>query len=203
MKKLLSSLLVGLAFVIAIGAAQAVYAADDRDRGKHRVLAFDVAQDGSTFVLQGPTTDEGFPAQGAIFIIQGFVYPKGTLQGGAVSGTNKDGTAAFPDLVIGTWSCRGWITQDVGLDTSGVEIVGTQIFDLDLDKPGSKTIVTDGIDLSANEVDLNVSFKRAITGGTGKFKRAGGEQIMKNFGFNVSGGFDSTHKLKFVSLDDD
>ena len=59
-------------------------------------------------------------------------------------------------MVIGTWSCRGWITQDVGLDTSGVEIVGTQIFDLDLDQPGSKTIVTDGIDLSANEVDLFV-----------------------------------------------
>jgi len=201
MKKLLSSLgILGLVSFLAMSPAGVVYADDEHGV---KVLKFDVAQDGSTFVLQPPLTEEEpFPTQGAVFFIQGYVYPKGTLRGGEVSGTDANGAPAFPDRVIGTWSCRGWITRDVGPGISGVEIVGTQIFDLDMDNPGSKTIVTDGIDLSAEDVDLDVPFKRAITGGTGRFKVAGGEQIMINFGFNESFGFDSTHKLKIRTLRD-
>ena len=159
------------------------------------VLSFDIAQDGNTFVFQGPETPDGFPAAGATFIVQGFVYPEGTLQGGAVSGTNADGTPAFPELVMGTWSCRGWFTQDCDPGITGIVLVGTQVWDLDSGEPGSRTIVTDGVDLSINDVDLGVPFIRAITGGTGEFNRARGEQTTINFGFNDSFGIDSTHEL--------
>ncbi len=160
-------------------------------------LSFDVAQDGNTFVLIGPTNADGFALQGAAFSVLGFVYPAGTLQGGAVSGTDSDGNPAFPDQVIGTWSCRGWFTQEDAEGITGAVLVGTQIWDLNLGEPGSKTIVTDGIDLSVNLSDLGVPFKRAITGGTGKkFKRARGEQTTINFGFNDSFGIDSTHTLR-------
>ncbi len=194
MKRLLYSLSVlGLASVLAMGGMGVVYGEDD-DVIR---LRFDVAQDGNTFIFQGPSTQDGFAAEGATFIVQGFVYPKGTLRGGTVSGTNSDGTPAFPELVIGTWSCRGWFTRDDGdPEITGVVLIGTQLWDLNLDKPGSKTIVTDGIDLSANTVDFGVPFKRAITGGTGKFKRASGEQTSINFRFNDSFGIDSTHTLK-------
>jgi len=166
-------------------------------------LRFDVAQDGNTFVVIGPTSG-GFALPGAAFSVQGFVYPKGTLQGGAVSGTDAAGNPTFPDKVIGTWSCRGWFTKADDPGVTGPVIVGTQLFDLNFDRPGSKTIVTDGIDLSVNDVDFGVPFKRAITGGTGKkFKGAGGQQITINFGFNESFGIDSTHILKIQRGDDD
>ncbi len=189
MKKLLYSLSVlGLVSFLTMGTA-GVVSGDGR-------LSFDVAQDGNTFVIIGPNSG-GFAVQGTAFSVLGFVYPEGTLQGGAVSGTNEDGTPAFPDQVIGTWSCRGWFTQDDALGVTGAVLVGTQIWDLNLHRPGSETIVTDGIDLSVNDVDLGVPFKRAITGGTGKkFKGAHGEQTTINFGFNDSFGIDATHTLK-------
>jgi hypothetical protein len=163
--------------------------------GSHRPLRFDIAQDGSTFSFQGPTTAAGLPAAGATFIVQGHVYPEGTLYGGAVSGTNADGSAAFPDEVVGTWSCRGWFLEDCDPGVTGPVLVGQQLWDLDPDAPGTRTIITDGLEPSVNEVDLGVPFVRAITGGTGRFRVAAGEQTSVNFGFNDSLGLDSTHEL--------
>ncbi len=166
-------------------------------------LRFDVSQDGNSFQSPGPFTN-GFPAEGATFLVQGFIYPEGTLRGGTVSGTNPDGSPAFPTL--GTWSCRGWFTQDDGNPAiTGVVIVGTQVWEFDSEVPGAQTIVTDGVDLSSNEADLGVPFIRAITGGTGAFEGAGGEQTTINFGLNDSFGFDATHTLALRGLggDDD
>lgn len=170
---------------------------------RSRALKLDVSQDGSTFVFQGPTTAAGFPAAGATFIVQGVVYPGGTLQGGAVSGANPDGTPSFPDLVVGTWSCRGWFTHDCDPEVTGPVLVGQQVWNLDLEEPGAQTILTDGGEPSINEVDLNVPFRRGITGGTGRFRQAGGEQTSTNFGFNPSFGIDSTHELVLVGRGDD
>ena len=66
---------------------------------------FDVAEDLSRFVYAAaPVFDDNMPAYGNAFITQGYVYPAGTLDGG-VEGTLKDGSPAFPDKVIGTWTC--------------------------------------------------------------------------------------------------
>ncbi len=95
MNRLLYSLSVlGLVLFLTMGTAGVVYG-DDDDVIR---LSFDVAQDGNTFVLIGPNIG-GFALQGAVFSVQGFVYPKGTLQGGAVSGTDTAGNPTFPDKV--------------------------------------------------------------------------------------------------------
>ena len=203
----------GLICLLAFGAVSNAYG-----DGRTRVFKkdFDVTQDGNTFKVvafenEFPPFDtfdsfinamgelETHPGQGATFSVLVFIYPAGTLQGGTVSGTDGDGNPAFPDMVLGTWSCRGWFVLSGVPGTTGIQLIGTQvwIFDSHSDVPGGMTIVTDGIDLSIEDVDLNVSFKRAITGGTGYFAGAKGEQTMTNFGFNDSFGFDSTHNLKF------
>lgn len=204
----------GLVFFLVISTVGDAYADDDRSISRR----FDVAQNGNTFKVVAMENDfppfdtfdsfinlmgelEVHPGQGATFSVLGYIYPKGTLQGGMVSGTDGDGNAAFPDLVLGTWTCRGWFILSGLPGTAGIQLVGTQIwiFDRDAGKLGGRTIVTDGIDLSIEEEDLNVPFRRAIIGGTGRYRAAKGEQTMTNFGFNDSFGFDSTHKLKFVT----
>jgi len=188
--------------VILILAALAIPVAAVGDDDDVVRLRFDVSQDGNSFQSPGPFTPGGLPAEGATFVVQGYIYPEGTLQGGAVSGTNSDGSPAFPTL--GTWSCRGWFTQDDGDPAiTGVVIVGTQVWEFDSEVPGAQTIVTDGVDLSSNKVDLGVPFIRAITGGTGEFKGASGEQTTINFGLNDSFGFDATHTLALRGLSGD
>ncbi len=196
----------GLVFLLGIGTAGEAYG------GKQINLDFDVAQDGNTFkvialddafppfdTLDDIDFEEVHPGQGAVFSVLGFIYPAGTLQGGAVSGTDVNGNPAFPELVLGSWNCRGWFIQSGLPGTTGIQLLGTQVwlFDAYHSEFGGQTIVTDGIDLSIEEVDLDVPFKRAIIGGTGQFNGAIGEQTMTNFGFNDSFGFDSTHTLKF------
>ncbi len=198
---------VGLFFFLVLGLAGLAYA-------DHTIaLKFDVSQDGNTFKIiaidngeGGPfdtLTNEGNLAQGAIFSVLGYIYPEGTLQGGTVSGTNADGTPAFPDLVLGHWSCRGWFIQDGDPGITGIQLLGQQVFLFDATgKLGRKSIVTEGIDLSLDEVDLNVKFRRVVFGGTGPFKGARGQQTMTNYGFNDSFGVDSTHRLEFEFLHD-
>ncbi|MEM7282889.1 MAG: hypothetical protein AAF438_14820 [Pseudomonadota bacterium] len=198
-----------LFFLLATGLASTVYADDELI-----VRRYDVSQDGNTFKVMamqsdpGPfdtITDDGHPAQGAMFSVLGYVYPFGTLKGGTVSGTNGDGSPAFPELVLGTWSCRGWFILDGDPGVSGEQLIGTQtfVFFTKGGRPGQRTIVSEGIDLSIEDVDLSVPFVRPITGGTGTFLGARGRHRMTNFGFNESFGFDSTHRLVFSVLDID
>ena len=51
----------------------------------------------------------------------------------------------------------------------------TQTFDLG-SMPGSKMIVTDGYEYA----DFNRPFRRAVTGGTGRYRNARGEQVPVN-----------------------
>ena len=60
--------------------------------------------------------------------VQGYIYPEGTLtcdsQTGSRNGVLADGSAEFPDKVLGTWICRGWVfgTEDRFFDSAGVKI---------------------------------------------------------------------------------
>lgn len=151
-------------------------------------LTVDVACDATSFVFQGPSTAAG-PAAGASFVVQGVIYPEGTLDdNGASSGLNADGTPEFPELVIGTWTCQGHFIGEGFAAQSGAFVATTQLFDLNTGTPGKKTIVTHGIEL----IDLDVPFKRAITGGTGEFDRAEGEATQTAVGVNATGLFNFT-----------
>ncbi len=201
---------VGVFFLLVMSVAGLANADDDTI-----VRKYDVSQDGNTFKVialndpfGGPfdtLTDEGHPSQGAVFSVLGYFYPKGTLQGGTVSGTNADGSPAFPELVLGQWSCRGWFILDGNPGISGIQLLGQQVFLFNSPGPaGRKSIVTEGIDLSLEAIDLNVPIKRVVFGGTGPFRGARGQQTMTNFpGFNDSFGVQSTHRLVFSVLDDD
>ncbi|HVS61970.1 MAG TPA: hypothetical protein VMT85_00575 [Thermoanaerobaculia bacterium] len=155
-------------------------------------LRFDVAMSGPTFFFEGATNENGFPANGTPFIVRGWIYPAGTFAAhGSSSGTNADGSPEFPDQVLGTWYCRGWHLQD-GDALTGPVVATTQVFDLDPERPGAKTLVTDGLELA----DFLVPFDRAIVGGTGRYRTAGGSATQVYVDFNGSGGFNTSFVLR-------
>ena len=72
------------------------------------LVRFDVAEDHTRFVFSpAPVHEDGLPAYGNPFLTQGYIYEAGTLDGG-VEGVNPDGSPAFPDRIIGSWTCDGW-----------------------------------------------------------------------------------------------
>lgn len=152
----------------------------------------DVVQNATEFFFEGAVNENGIPAKGTPFVTTGYIYPGGTL---ATYGTNRGITAAgdaeFPDLVLGTWTCRGWHLQDGDAET-GVVVVTTQTFDFDIENAGLHMIVTDGIELA----DFNVPFVRPITGGSGKFGRSSGQMRQTYLNFNESGGFNMSFETK-------
>lgn len=133
---------------------------------------FDVAEDLSRFVhAAAPAFDDGSPAYGTPFITQGYIYPAGTLDGG-VEGTLPDGGPAFPEKVIGTWTCDGYFVGE-GLRTLTGDIVVTrQIYQF----ANGDVLISQGTELA----DIGVPVTRAVTGGTGDYASAGAalEQVL-------------------------
>jgi hypothetical protein len=142
------------------------------------------------------------PYYGASFVVQGTIYPAATFASeGFDSGLMANGTAEFPDRVVGNWICRGWFVGDSDGDgfitpedddarggiftPEGKFVATTQIYDLDLEHPGAETLVSDGIEL----IDLNTPFRRAVTGGTGRFRGAEGQVVQTAVGVNATGLF--------------
>ncbi len=183
--------LVALAAVVAIGA----YVATDtafaaRNEKKADVLEFDVAEDMTRFAFdEAPVFEDGFPAHGNPFITQGYIYPKGTLDGS--NGVLPNGEPEFPDKVIGEWACRGWFIGDAGHATTGPWVITTQVYNLG-EALGEDTLVTDGYELA----DVGVAIQRAITGGTGKYSRARGEASQTFLGFNATEGVNLTFSVE-------
>ena len=119
-----------------------------------------------TLLMWGP-----HPYYGASFVVQGTIYPKNFFsRNGDSSGLNPDGSPTFPNEVIGTWLCRGWFVGDSNGDgaitpddndakggiftPSGRFVATTQIYDLDRNRPGAQTLISDGNEL----IDINVPF---------------------------------------------
>jgi hypothetical protein len=130
--------------------------------------------------------DDGMPADGSAFITRGFLYPEGTLTcdaEGRCNGMHKDGSAEFPDKVIGEWICQGYMINEAAHAKSGVWVFSTQFFQAG-STPGAQTIVTQGYELA----DIGVAIQRAITGGTGEYGKARGEQEQQLLGLNASEG---------------
>ena len=160
----------------------------------YRTLRYDVAMDGTSFHFEGPTNAAGYPADGTPFVVRGYIYPAGTFeQHGSASGTNPDGSPEFPQLVMGTWYCRGWHLQD-GDALTGPIVATTQVFDLDSERPGRRTIVTDGIELA----DFGVPFDRAIVGGTGSYRDPSGRSVQTYVDVNSSFGFNTSFVMRIA-----
>ena len=152
------------------------------DEVSNEVLRFDVAEDMSRFIFDKDVVyDDGMPADGSSFITRGYLYEYGTLQGG--NGVNADGSPEFLDKVLGEWICQGYMINEAAHASTGVWVFSTQFFQLG-EEAGAQTIVTQGYELA----DLDVAIARAITGGTGDYKSAGGESSQILLGFNASEG---------------
>jgi hypothetical protein len=99
-------------------------------------------------------------------------------------GTNPDGTPAYPEKVIGFWTCRGTFISDGAHTLTGPWVASTQLYDF-FAEPGYEdgkyatriNLVSEGYELS----DVNTPFRRAITGGTGKLRWLLLSQIEQNF----------------------
>jgi hypothetical protein len=138
--------------------------------------AFDVAEDLGRFVYaETPRFDDDMPAYGNAFITQGYIYPAGTLDGG-VEGTLPDGSPAFPEKVIGTWSCDGYFVADGMHTKTGTFVITRQIFEFS----DGDILVTEG----PEPVDIGVVVRRAIVGGTGDYAGIGPEMTQVMLGMS-------------------
>ncbi|MCP4385310.1 MAG: hypothetical protein GY798_28515 [Hyphomicrobiales bacterium] len=136
---------------------------------------FDVAEDQTRFAFApAPVFDDGYPAHGNPFVTQGYIYPAGTLADG-VSGVLENGDAAFPDKVLGTWTCDGWFVGDATHTKTGTWLLSRQVFEF----ADGDILITQGPEIA----DQGKTFVRPITGGTGDYASADGviEQTLLGF----------------------
>jgi hypothetical protein len=172
--------IVGLIALLAVIASGAIAATSVFGRAaaeaNTEVIEFEVAENTTKFVFdEAPVHEDGLPAYGNSFIIQGYTYPEGTLNGS--NGALDDGSPEFPDEVIGEWICRGWFIGDGAHTTTGPVVITTQTYQFD-EEYGNATLVSDGYELA----DVNEQVKRAITGGTGPYALARGEVTQELLG---------------------
>jgi hypothetical protein len=166
---------VGLAGSAGAQGAQGAQA--DRSRANGPPDRFEVAENGLRFAFaEKPVHPDGMPAYGNPFVTEGYLYPPGTLDGS--NGVLSDGRPEFPERVIGTWICRGYMIGDGAHTESGPWVTSTQTYAFG-DAYGAATLITEGLELA----DRNKPITRAITGGTGPFRTARGEQVQTLFGF--------------------
>ncbi|MEM7489862.1 MAG: hypothetical protein AAF390_12155 [Pseudomonadota bacterium] len=117
--------------------------------------AWDVAEDHTRH--RAPMADPAGPY--GTFAVAGYVYPVGTLRTGR-DGVSADGTPAFPDEVLGTWTRDGIVTAD-GISTSRQTLV---LQDGDV-------LISEGLDADRHKPTRI----RAVTGGTGRFAAHDGD----------------------------
>ena len=137
-------------------------------------MSFDVAEDLTRFVFAAePVFDDWMPAYGNAFVTQGYIYEDGTLDGGA-EGTLADGSPAFPDKVIGRWTCDGFFVGDGARTLTGAWVISRQVFEFD----SGEILINQGAELA----DVEVAGSRAITGATGAYAQVGAEMTQTLLG---------------------
>lgn len=149
---------------------------------------FDVAEDHTRFSFAPePVSETGMPAHGNPFVTQGYIYPAGTLSGDA-DGVLEDGSPAYPEKVLGTWTCDGWFVGEGGDTTSGVWLVSRQIMHFD----NGDVVITQGTELA----DAGVANARPITGATGDYAEYDGVVMLQTLlGFNTFTGVKATFEI--------
>ena len=179
--------------MVLVMAAVGVFAQDEEPVGiQDRIFTktfkeLDIAVNGFTAVIQDRA-----------FIVEGYMYPAGTLDG--TNGINPDGTPEFPDLVLGVWICSGWFTNERPDSAFIVGARTSQTFEFNDQEPGKDMIVSYGLE----PAEFEVVFERAIIGGTGEYAHlTGGVQKQRIIGVNSAGtvnmavSFSESFKIRF------
>lgn len=152
--------------------------------------AFDVAEDRTQFAFDDePADDDRLPEHGSSFVTRGYIYPFGFLTGR--EGTDENGAPAYPDYVIGEWTCWGSFIGDDAESESGAWAVSTHIYDFyqqpgyaEHKAPSRHAVVSEGHELA----QVHRIVTRSVTGATGLAKSAGGELRQMVDGTNKTGG---------------
>lgn len=156
-------------------------------------MAFDVAEDHTRiYMADAPLHENGMPAHGNAFISQGYIYPAGTLQAGT-TGVLEDGSPAFPDLVLGTWTCDGYFVGEGANAVTGVWIISRQVFAFE----DGDTIITQGTEV----VDAGVENLRPVTGATGDYAGLDGPMVQTLLGFSEQMTVNATFRLVDADTD--
>ncbi len=154
-------------------------------------IEIEVAEDGNRFKFDDLNLHEdGMPAYGSAFVTQGYIYPVGTLSG--TNGVLDDGSPEFPELVLGEWTCYGWMIGDGAHTTTGEWVVSTQVYAFN----DGSTIITNGTELA----DIGIAGTRAVTGGTGSYRSASGEQMQTLLGFTDTMGVNLTVSFTLAAM---
>ena len=177
------SILLMLFSVVSIAVFAEIPEAASLAQTDNNAMIFEVAEDGARFAFDDQNLfDDGMPAYGTAFVTQGYLYPEGTLNGS--NGVLEDGSPEFPELVLGTWTCYGWMIGEGAHTVTGEWVVSTQIYQFN----DGSTIISNGFEIA----DFEVPYSRAISGGTGEYVSAFGQQIQTLHGFTDTMGVNLT-----------
>ena len=188
MKKLRRSVFVsGLVGIMSLGLLQIGLVPVVQARTE-KTLILEVAQDGRTFALNQVTPGATDVARGDVGVINGNIYPKGTIPPGFDGTFDLD---AVPG--IGTWRCLIAILAEPPL--SGAV---TYYFSLGETEEGSEKSMLIVQGLNSHQGPASVPRILAIVGGTGEFSGATGEVREEVIGTNSTGatGFNLRYHFK-------
>jgi hypothetical protein len=181
--------LAGVAVVSLAFARPVTLGASSPNDDRLETFVVDVAIDAHTLGLNSDPTAAGIPRRGTTFIVNGKVYPGGTIPSG-VTGFDPDSAPGS----IGTWVCRGVFLADFAdifvTGSAALAFDTTQIFLLDSD---SNAIFTEGM-----EGNVGVTTHRTVTGGTGRYRMVVGTLKQETIGVNRNAGSDGLFDLRFT-----
>ena len=169
-----------------LGTALAMISACDAYAGE-ALAKFDVAEDHTTFAFApAPVDADGMPAHGNPFVTQGYIYPAGTLSG-TDAGVLEDGSPAYPNKVLGIWTCDGWFVGDAMATKSGTWLISRQVYEFD----NGDILISQGPEIA----DEGKKSARAITGATGDYADNDGVIFQTLLGFNDHMGVNATFEI--------
>lgn len=114
---------------------------------------------------------------GATFIVEGRIYPAGTLPEGAT------GVDPFDYPSTGVWLCHGWIT--IRPDRPNPHVVSTQEYLFGEVGPGAPATQLVSQGLEGTDVP-GLAILRSIIGGTGTYAGARGTIFQRATGTNIT-----------------
>jgi hypothetical protein len=189
MKKLQFSLFaLGLVGIMSLGLLQ-VGVTPVAQAKTEKTLILEVAQDASTLALNQVVPGASFPpfAQGDVALVNGNIYPGGTIPPGFDGTFDPD---AVPD--IGTWRCLVAVLGEFDLPLSGAV---TYYFSLGETEPGTEKSMLIVQGLNSHLGPASVPRILAIVGGTGEFSGAAGEVREEVIGTNTTGAFNLRYQI--------
>ncbi|HZR17777.1 MAG TPA: hypothetical protein VFE51_10655 [Verrucomicrobiae bacterium] len=185
--KIINKIGIGLATVALLAVASSSLRGNDEKHDSWKKIVIDVACDATTFSLNKTMDSDAGPVRGSSFIVNGKIYPGGTIQPGNGFNINTPG-------MIGTWVCRGAFNFN---DASVPAQSSTQSYLFD---PSGSLAVNDSL-ASVGE-EGGVTTHRVVSGGTGVYRGVIGEVQQEVLGVNSSGLFNFRFTFKVRSLDD-